>query len=259
MWKSISKVGGVLTKAESYWSLAVLVSGTSFSNWLVNQWEWVASQGWAAALVISIVLTSVVMIAVSASYWAAHTFRKGRHGILKHEEDRETTTASSIEPESSGDLPDDVRREFASFVITKLTDRRLLCARMLMKLATQLCRSSDRVKKWVGWGAADAGRNERDAWDVLNAAVDSAKTQDELEEAFAEHYKAFVLQSSWILRAAFTLGCLDSLRESDEFRKVSESYDIAYSEVRCFVLLRTRLRSEIERWGHIDMKTHIPE
>lgn len=156
-------------------------------------------------------------------------------------------------------LQENVRREFARFVLTRLADGRLSCARMLMNLTTQLCRSDDKIKEWVGWGASNAQQKEHEAWEALKASIDSAQTDEELENAFANHYKHFVLAISWIPRVAFTLGCLDNYRQTNDFREVSATNDKIYSDVRDFVMLRPRLRSEVERWAHTDLMTHTPE
>lgn len=111
MWDRISKAGNVLTKVETYWSLGALVTGTGAFNWLVGQWELVASQGGAGVLIVSIFLTSVVMIAGTCVYWAAHTVRTGRARKLEQQAERGVDVELPSEQSAVDTNPRSARRE----------------------------------------------------------------------------------------------------------------------------------------------------
>ncbi|MEQ8828218.1 MAG: hypothetical protein RLW87_00285 [Alphaproteobacteria bacterium] len=69
MKKLFAQIGSVATKIESWLSLLGLVAGTGLFSWLASQWAWLADQGWAAVILVSIVCSCFLITSVSLTYF----------------------------------------------------------------------------------------------------------------------------------------------------------------------------------------------
>lgn len=74
--------GNMATRVESWWALVLLIVNAGFFTWLGNQWELLASQGWAAVVIFACLSAALMMIALSLGYLSVARFRQPRNKSL---------------------------------------------------------------------------------------------------------------------------------------------------------------------------------
>ncbi|CFX06788.1 protein of unknown function [Candidatus Filomicrobium marinum] len=67
---AFSQIGNLASKVESWWALGLLVMSTGGFAWLGNQWGALASQGWAAVLLVALVSSAILILAGSIAFLA---------------------------------------------------------------------------------------------------------------------------------------------------------------------------------------------
>lgn len=99
MRKLLSAIGSWATKIESWLALGAMAVSAGLFAWLGQQWELLASQGWAAVTIFAVVVSSLLLISVSLTYLA---MSRGRtHAVDSSEESRHSPNPASEAPEPS--------------------------------------------------------------------------------------------------------------------------------------------------------------